>query len=195
MCPPPEVSSNFTQEFSKSERDLLLKLARRAIESALDHTILALDAPSSHLAEPRGAFTTLYHEGELRGCVGHVVAESSLYRTVAETAQAAAFQDTRFSPLTRAELPGLSVSLSILSPMEEIQAEEVEVGKHGLLVTLAGRRGLLLPQVPVEHKWDRIQFLEHTCRKAGLPADAWKQSAKLEAFTAEVFGDLERLRS
>jgi AmmeMemoRadiSam system protein A len=195
MCPLPEVSANLTQEFSQEERDVLLKLAHRAIESALDRTALPLDAPSPHLAEPRGAFTTLYHEGELRGCVGHVVAASSLYRTVAETAQAAAFQDIRFSPLTRQELARLTVSLSILSPIMEIQPSEVEVGKHGLMVSLAGRRGLLLPQVPVEHRWDRIQFLEETCRKAGLPAYAWKQGAKLEAFTAEVFGDHERFHS
>jgi uncharacterized protein (TIGR00296 family) len=85
----------------------------------------------------------------------------------------------------------LDVSLSILSPLRVITPEEVEIGRHGLVVSQGGRRGLLLPQVPVEHQWDRATFMEQTCRKAGLPLDAWRQGATLEAFTAEVFGDRE----
>jgi uncharacterized protein (TIGR00296 family) len=85
----------------------------------------------------------------------------------------------------------LGVSLSILSPLRVITPEEVEIGRHGLVVSHGGRRGLLLPQVPVEHQWDRATFMEQTCRKAGLPLDAWRQGATLEAFTAEVFGDRE----
>ncbi|HEX4489170.1 MAG TPA: AmmeMemoRadiSam system protein A [Terriglobales bacterium] len=185
MCPPPEVSPG---EYSAEERSLLLKLAHDAIASALVKSEISLESPTPHLAEARGTFATLYHRGNLRGCVGHVFAASSLYRAVAETAQAAAFQDPRFDPVTANELPGLEVSLSILSPLRPILAEEVEIGKHGLLISMAGRRGLLLPQVPVEHGWNRIQFLEQTCRKAGLPSNAW-QEAKLEAFTAEVFRD------
>jgi AmmeMemoRadiSam system protein A len=114
---------------------------------------------------------------------------SPLYRTVAETAQAAAFQDSRFHPVTHEEAPALKISLSILSPLAPIRAEDIEVGKHGLVVSMAGRRGLLLPQVPVEQGWNRIQFLEQTSRKAGLPMNAWQSGAKLEAFTAEVFSD------
>jgi AmmeMemoRadiSam system protein A len=108
---------------------------------------------------------------------------------VAETARAAAFEDTRFSPVTLAEAPGLDVSLSILSPLRVIKPDEVEIGVHGLVVVQDGRRGLLLPQVPVEHHWDHVTFIQQTCRKAGLPLDAWQQGATLEAFTAEVFGD------
>ena len=85
----------------------------------------------------------------------------------------------------------MDVSLSILSPLRVITPEEVEIGRHGLVVSQGGRRGLLLPQVPVEHQWDRVTFMEQTCRKAGLPLDAWRQGATLEAFTAEVFGDRE----
>ena len=114
---------------------------------------------------------------------------ASLYRTVAETARSAAFEDTRFPPITREEALDLEVSLSILSPLKAVNAEEVEVGRHGLLVSQLGHRGLLLPQVPVEHGWDRVKFLEQTCRKAGLPLYAWQKGATLEAFTAEVFGD------
>jgi len=114
---------------------------------------------------------------------------SPLYLAVAETARAAAFEDTRFHPVDRPQAKQLKVSLSVLSPLFAIQPEDVEVGRHGLVVSLGGRRGLLLPQVPVEHGWDRETFLEQTCRKAGLPSDEWRKGASLEAFSAEVFGE------
>jgi AmmeMemoRadiSam system protein A len=178
-------------EFSAEERKALLLLAREAIRAVLESRELSLVPPSQHFAERRGAFTTLYAGGELRGCVGYALPVTPLYRTVAETARAAAFDDNRFCPMRKDELPGLEISLSILSPLRPIRPEEVEVGKHGLLVTLGEQRGLLLPQVPIEHGWDRVTFLQQTCRKAGLPLDCWQSGAKLEAFTAEVFGDHE----
>jgi len=176
-------------EFNPEERRILLRLAHESIESALENREISLEPPSPHLAETRGAFTTIYLRGQLRGCVGYVSPIASVYRTVAETARSAAFEDTRFWPVTREEAPELEVSLSILSPLEEIQPDQVEVGRHGLMISQHGHRGLLLPQVPVEHHWNRITFLEQTCRKAGLPLDAWQKGATLEAFTAEVFGD------
>jgi AmmeMemoRadiSam system protein A len=177
------------QEFSNEERNQLLRLAHDSISSALEHRDIVLDPPSPHLAEPRGAFTSLYLHGELRGCVGYVLPTSSVYRAVAETARAAAFDDNRFPPVTNEEAPHLEVELSILSPPRRIRAEEVEVGRHGLLISGHGHRGLLLPQVPIERDWDRTIFLEQTCRKAGLPVDAWQRDATIEAFTAEIFGD------
>jgi AmmeMemoRadiSam system protein A len=176
-------------EFSPEERILLLQLAHDSILSALENREVSMDPTSSHLAEPRGAFTSLYLNGELRGCVGYVLPVSSLYRAVIDTARAAAFEDTRFYPVTIEEAPQLKIELSILSPPLPISAEEVEVGRHGLLISLAGQRGLLLPQVPAERSWDRITFLQQTCRKAGLPPDAWQRGALIEAFTAEVFGE------
>jgi len=176
-------------EFSVEERALLLRLAHESILSALDGREIPLGSPTAHLAEPRGVFTTLYLQGELRGCVGYVLPVSSLYQAVAETARAAAFEDGRFFPVTQQEAPELHVDLSILSVPKVIHADEVEIGRHGLVISMAGRRGLLLPQVPVEHNWDRVTFLEQTCRKAGLPRDAWQKGAKIEAFTAEVFGE------
>jgi AmmeMemoRadiSam system protein A len=176
-------------EFSPDERSLLLRLAHEAIAVALDQRAISLAPPSAHLAEPRGAFTTLYYRGGLRGCVGFVLPVTPLYRTIAESACGAAFDDSRFSPVTRDEAPELKVSLSVLSPPQPIQADQVEIGRHGLLISLGLHRGLLLPQVPVEHGWDSIQFLEQTCRKAGLPLNSWQTGAKLEAFTAEVFAD------
>jgi uncharacterized protein len=176
-------------EFSHEERTLLLQLAHESILSALENREVSIDPPSPHLAEPRGAFTSLYLNGELRGCVGYVLPVSSVYRAVIDTARAAAFEDTRFYPVTIEEAPQLKIELSILSPPLPISAEEVEVGRHGLLISLAGQRGLLLPQVPAERNWDRITFLQQTCRKAGLPPDAWQKGALIEAFTAEVFGE------
>jgi AmmeMemoRadiSam system protein A len=197
MCPLPNDScarlacpSNAgSNEFSVQERALLLHLAHQAITATLDGREISLAPPSPHLAEPRGVFTTLYRRGDLRGCVGYVLPVTSLYQTVAESARGAAFDDSRFSPVTLEETAELQVSLSILSALERILPNEVEVGRHGLLVSLGAYRGLLLPQVPVDHGWDRATFLEQTCRKAGLPLNAWQSGARLEAFTAEVFAD------
>jgi AmmeMemoRadiSam system protein A len=180
-------------EFSPAERTLLLSLAHEAILSALERREISLDSPTPHLAEPRGVFTSLYLQGALRGCVGYVFPTTPLYRAVIETARAAAFEDNRFQAVKPYEAAGLHVELSILSPPQPIPAEAVEVGRHGLVVSAHGFRGLLLPQVPVEHGWDRTTFLEQTCRKAGLPLDAWQKGATLEAFTAEVFGDEQLL--
>jgi AmmeMemoRadiSam system protein A len=178
-------------EFSPAERAQLLSLAHDAILSTLERREIALDSPSAHLhlEELRGVFTSLYLREALRGCVGFVFPTTPLYRAVIETARAAAFDDNRFEPVRLEEAPGLRVELSILSPPQPIPAEAVEVGRHGLLISAQGFRGLLLPQVPIEHSWDRTTFLEQTCRKAGLPLDAWQKGATIEAFTAEVFGD------
>jgi AmmeMemoRadiSam system protein A len=193
MSPPPENSPTHTAllqaEFSLDERRSLLKLGHDAVDAAVHQRELALPAFPPHLAEPRGAFTTLYRDGELRGCVGYVLPVVPLYRTVAESAKAAALDDMRFNPVTPDEVPQLEVVLSILSPLTPVRPEQVEVGRHGLVVTLGLRRGLLLPQVPAEHGWDRETFLSQTCYKAGLPLDAWQHGATVEAFTAEVFGD------
>jgi AmmeMemoRadiSam system protein A len=125
----------------------------------------------------------------LRGCIGHVLAAASLYHTVAETAWAAAFRDPRFPPVTREEAPLLQIQISVLSPLQVIAIDDIEVGRHGLVITFGSRRGLLLPQVPVELGWDRDTFLQQTCVKAGVAPDAWQRGARIEAFTAEVFGE------
>ena len=117
------------------------------------------------------------------------MASQPLYQTVLETAAAAATEDPRFNPVNEAEAGELQIEISVLSPMFPINAEEVVVGKHGLLISQYGRRGLLLPQVATEWMLDRETFLGQTCAKAGLPLDAWKQGAKIEGFTAEVFGE------
>jgi AmmeMemoRadiSam system protein A len=176
-------------EFSREERRLLLELAHHSIACALEGRALSLGPATDHLTEKRGAFCTLYLDGQLRGCVGYVFPLTPLLQTVAETARGAAFDDPRFPAVTPSEGSRLKVSLSILSVLTPIAPEQVEVGMHGLLVSRAGKRGVLLPQVPVEHGWERTTFLEQTCLKAGLPPDAWKTGATLESFTAEIFGD------
>ncbi len=213
---PAPLSSELELEFSLGQRRTLLRIAHQAILSALEGRPFPEAPPiPSGLAEPRGVFTTLYlrsdlhrelggelhreshreshreHQRQLRGCVGYALPIAPLYRAVAETARAAAFDDSRFLPVTLEEASQLEVSLSVLSRLVSILPEAVEVGRHGLLISDGARRGLLLPQVPVEYGWDRETFLEQTCRKAGLPLDAWRKTATIEAFTAEVFSDAD----
>ena len=182
---PPELEPEYTQE----ERAILLQLAHESILAVLENRDRRPFLPSQHLSQLRGAFTTVYSMGRLRGCVGYPTAVSPLYKTVIETAQSAAFEDPRFVPVSLSEAPELKISLSVLSPVTPIRPEDVIIGRHGLIISQGVFHGLLLPQVPVEHGWDRVTFLEQTCRKAGLPLNAWKSGAKIEAFTAEVFGD------
>lgn len=195
MSPPSEISPidnkeiQARAEYSPEERQLLLQTAHEAIVSSLQRREISTHPPSPHLAQPRGAFTTLYLNGNLRGCVGYPLAAFPLFQTVIETARSAAFEDPRFLPVTLEEVRQIAVSLSVLSPVRPIAADEIEIGRHGLIVSLGPRRGLLLPQVPLEHGWDRVTFLEQTCHKAGLALDAWRQGATIEAFTAEVFSD------
>lgn len=187
-----EAGLNTTQpEYSQEEREFLLRLAHESIVSSLELRDLPERTPSEHLSEPRGAFTTLYLRGKLRGCVGYPMAILPLHRTVAETARAAALEDPRFTPVTPVEARDLQISVSVLSRMQPITPDQIEVGRHGLLISHAGHRGLLLPQVAVEHRWDRVTFLEQTCLKAGLAPNSWRE-ARIEAFTAEVFGDENR---
>ena len=176
-------------EYTPAEREILLQLAHRAIEARLRDINIDVTAPTAHLAEERGAFTTLHLHGQLRGCIGYVLPVAPLYRTIAETAAAAAFEDPRFEPVSEAEASLLKAEISVMSKLFPIQPDEVEIGKHGLLVSLDRRRGLLLPQVPIEHNWDRETFLNETCRKAWLPLDAWRTGAELYGFTAEIFAE------
>jgi AmmeMemoRadiSam system protein A len=185
-CFPPESGAG---EYSAEERRMLLDLAHRSIEAKLRGEAVQAIAPNEHLAEARGAFTTLHLHGKLRGCIGYVLPMLPLMSTVVETAAAAAFDDPRFNPVTPDEAPDLKIEISVLTVPKPIEPQDVEIGRHGLIVSQHGRRGLLLPQVPLEWGWDRDTFLVQTCIKAGLPADAWHHGAKLEAFSAEVFGE------
>lgn len=185
---PSENSAGSWSEFTYLERSQLLALAHEAIVSALERREISTVLSSARFDAPRGVFATIYLHGRLRGCVGYPLPSAPLHSAIVETARGAAFEDTRFPRITLEEARELEVSLSILSPMKRANPEDVEIGKHGVLLSKDGSRGLLLPQVPLEHGWDRLTFLEQTCRKAGLPPNAW-QSATVEVFTAEIFGD------
>ena len=179
-------------DLTGDERRALLKAARESIAVHLCGRPAELPAPSGALALPRGAFVTLHRteDGELRGCVGMMRSDEPLLRTVARMAVAAATEDGRFDPVTLEELVEIRLEISALGPLQPIRPEDVEVGRHGLLISQGSRRGVLLPQVPVEHGWDRETFLAHTCRKAGLPEDTWrKPGVELLGFTATVFGE------
>jgi AmmeMemoRadiSam system protein A len=180
-----------TGELTPGEREVLLRTARQSIVAHLRGLAPAPPAGTGSLAEPRGAFVTLRSlGGELRGCVGRMGSDLPLLETVARMAVAAATEDGRFDPVAQEELGALSIEVSVLSPLEPVRPEDVEVGRHGLLVSYRGRRGVLLPQVAVEHGWDRETFLGHTCWKAGLPEDTWrKPGVEILAFTADVFGE------
>lgn len=173
------------------EKRLLLDLARRSIVAAVE----GRDSPGEfpELSESRnygGAFVTLQRRGRLRGCVGQVLPGEALVRTIAYCARAAALDDPRFQPVRPDELREIEVELSILSPFEAIAPGEIEAGKHGLMVSRGSRRGVLLPQVAAQFRWNGLRLLEETCVKAGLDRDAWKDpETRVEAFTAEVFSE------
>ena len=171
----------------EADQRTLLGWAREALEESVrHHRLTEIAVPSGPLAEPRGAFVTLRKGDRLRGCIGYVEALKPLCLTVRECAMAAALQDPRFEPVTPRELPSLHLEIPVLSPLEDITPEQIDVGRHGLIISRGRQRGLLLPQVAVEWNWDRERFLEETCVKAGLPPDDWKHGARLQAFTAQI---------
>lgn len=172
------------------EKAFLLLLARKSLEAAVCNAKMEPPAAvPSALRIPAGAFVSLHRQGHLRGCIGYVQPAHPLYRTVIEAAMASALHDTRFEPVRPEELPEVEIEISVLSLLQEVHPEEVQVGTHGLMISQGRTRGLLLPQVAIEHQWQRERFLEETCQKARLPSDAWRHGAKVEAFTAEVFNE------
>jgi|GEM_PF-636208 len=179
---------------AQQDRAALVGIARHALEQAVERRELDFSAPKAEaLLRPAGAFVTIRKRGELRGCIGLVAAEYPLWDTVMRAAISAGTQDFRFSPMRAEELPLVRLELSVLSPLEEVKdLSTIQVGIHGLEAEWRGRRGLLLPQVARECRWDREQFLCYTCEKAGLPHSAWQQGATIYRFTAEVFGEEEQ---
>jgi AmmeMemoRadiSam system protein B/AmmeMemoRadiSam system protein A len=175
--------------FSTSERKKLIEIARTSIKRYLeDGKEPELSVEEAKFKELGAAFVTLERGGRLRGCIGYTIAEKPLYQTVSECAILAATQDPRFRPVTLEELQEIEIEISVLSPLQKVDdVDEIIVGLHGLLIDKGGRRGLLLPQVAVEWKWNRSQFLENVCHKAGLPSDAWREGADIYIFSAEVF--------
>jgi AmmeMemoRadiSam system protein A len=176
------------------ERKKLLEIAKASIIEAVTKKPQAYpEVKEPHLIQNCGAFVTIKEKGELRGCIGYIQAVKPLYETIKEMAQSAAINDHRFNPLAEAELDNIELEISVLTPMRLIKdVNEIIVGKHGIYIRKGFNSGLLLPQVASEYSWDRGTFLEQACMKAGLPADAWKDStAQIYIFSAEVFGEKE----
>jgi AmmeMemoRadiSam system protein A len=183
------------------ERLALLADARETIAAALENRApryrrsgeleQAIREGKSALGRPCGAFVTLHKKGNLRGCIGRMSAAGPLEDTVRAMAAEAAFHDPRFPPLGSGELSGCDIEISALSPMESCpDPRQIKVGVHGLYLSYAGRSGVLLPQVPLEQGWDRDEYLDYICVKAGVPPKCWeKPGANLLTFTAVVFGE------
>jgi AmmeMemoRadiSam system protein A len=178
---------------SEADQRAMLQLARQAVVEAVTNRGLPEQIPRDGVfMTARGVFVTLHVRGRLRGCIGVIEAEEPLGESIVRCAASAALQDPRFSPMRPDELDGLQIEISLLSPPVPITREEIEIGRHGLLVSRGTQRGLLLPQVATEHHFTAEQFLEETCRKAQFARDAWRESeTRLFGFTCEVFSDHE----
>ena len=179
-------------ELSNEEKELLLKAARKSISSKFDATDIPQfdSAAYPNLKENLGAFVTLKINNNLRGCIGYIIGQKPLFDTVVEAAEQSAFSDPRFPALTKIEMEKVKIEISVLSNFTPIESyDEIEVGKHGLLLDEGGR-AVLLPQVATEHNYDRAQFLTSLCHKAGLYGEYWKERVlKLKVFTALVFSE------
>jgi AmmeMemoRadiSam system protein A len=172
----------------------LLRLARRCLEARVRRQLAPPVERGGGLDARMGAFVTIHTRGELRGCLGRLETDRPIAEVVADLAAVVSDSDPRFRPLALSELDVTDIEISALSPEEVVvDASAIEVGRHGLIVARGHRRGLLLPQVAVEHGWTRETFLSQTCIKAGLPPDAWRSDATIFTFEAQVFGEKERV--
>jgi len=178
---------------NETQRKQLLRIARESIEAVLDGCTPQVEERDVDdvLKRSAGAFVTLTKHEELRGCIGSIQAVAPLYRAVSMSAVNAAFRDPRFFPLDKREYAEIDIEISVMGPIERvISIDEIVVGRDGLIISRGQHAGLLLPQVATEYGWTREEFLEHTCRKAGLPPQAWREAGTtIEKFSAEVFGE------
>ena len=169
----------------------LLTLARQAIQHFLEtEKTIKREIDDPLFQEKRGAFVTLKVQGQLRGCIGYPLPYKSLTETVIDAAISAASRDYRFTPLKQNEMEDTRIEISVLTlprPVQDIK--EIQVGRHGIIISKGSNQGLLLPQVPVEWGWDLETYLRHGCLKAGLAEDEWKKGAKIEIFSAQVFSE------
>lgn len=172
------------------ERVTLKTAARRSVEASVKGARFTCpEAATERLRAKRGVFITLTLDGTLRGCIGYVRPYKPLIAAVWEMAESAAMRDARFIPVEAAEVDSLEIEVTVLSPLKKLtNSDDVLVGRHGLVISRGRMSGVLLPQVPVENDWNREEFLSHTCVKAGLPEDSWRDpGTTIEVFTAEVF--------
>ncbi len=181
--------------FSDEQKKKLLALARSTVEQgARGKKKPKAQEDDEILTMPAGAFVSLHKKGRLRGCIGRFEADSPLCETVVDMAWAASKNDPRFNEVGADELSDIEIEISVLSPLEKISdVKDIEVGRHGIYIIRGGRRGTLLPQVAIEQGWNREAFLRHTCMKAGLPPDAYKdEGTEIYIYDALVFGEKDR---
>lgn len=177
---------------TEEDQRRLLALARRAFEARVRRQPPPEPACGGALEAPAGAFVTIHNRGELRGCLGRLESRAALGDTIAQLAASVSDSDPRFDPVSLLELPDIDIEISVLTPERAIDSiDEIELGRHGVIVELGPHRGLLLPQVATEQQWDREAFVSHACLKAALPRDVWRHGARLLVFEAQVFGELE----
>lgn len=181
-------------DLTKEERKILLTAARESIlQEFSECDVNEIDYKSHPVLKLKlGAFVTLHIDKHLRGCIGYIIANKPLFETIVEAAKHSAFGDPRFPELKREEVNQLEIEISVLSQFEPIKSyDEIEVGKHGLLLEEGGR-AVLLPQVATEQNYDRAQFLTALCHKAGLYGNYWKERMlNIKVFTAIVFSESE----
>lgn len=177
----------FENPLTEHEKKELVKLAHRAVHTYITSGKKLRPRIANPKFETDGAvFVTISKYGNLRGCIGHMQPVMPLYQSVIENAVSASSSDPRFPPIQENELQSLDIEISILSSLRLLKnVADIEIGRHGLVIQKDMNRGLLLPQVASEHGWDRDEFLERICQKAGLPVNSWK-SAYLFTFTADV---------
>lgn len=172
-----------------SERQLLLEIARVAVVATVTGEAHPTPTATGILGASGAAFVSLHLRGQLRGCMGRLEDDGPLVQIVADCARLACTRDPRFPAVTAVELDLLDIEISVLGAFEPVASlDDIEIGRHGLLIEHRRRRGLLLPQVATEWRWNPSMFVENTCLKAGLPADSWQRGALLWRFEAEVFG-------
>jgi len=173
-----------------AQRELLILTRRFLLDFLLTGRKNIHTSENPELQTRSGVFVTLHYRKKLRGCIGILTAPGPLFETIQECAASAATADPRFTPIAPSELEEMAIEISVLSPPELLKdLNQIDVGVHGLIISQHGRRGLLLPQVATEYHWDRETFLAQTCRKAGLPLDAWQKGAEIMVFTAFVFAE------
>ncbi len=187
--------------FTQEDGEKAVKMARKAIESAVRKEPMPEMEIPEKFEKKMGAFVTInrYPSEDLRGCIGYPEPMFKLKKAIRDGAQNAAMRDPRFPPLTEDELDSIVIEVSLLTPPEKLECDspdelpnKIKCGKHGLIASGGGRRGLLLPQVPVDQSWDEEQFLDHTCRKAGLRPSDWREgNCDFEIFEGVIFAEKE----
>jgi uncharacterized protein len=181
---------------TRDEGALAVKIARESVDAAVRGIAPSLPHLPEVFSKKRGVFVTITKGGDLRGCIGFPYPVIPLKDALSGAAASAALEDPRFPPVRPNELPGLSIEVTVLTPPEPMtvppaeRPAQVKIGTHGLIVRSSGRSGLLLPQVATEYAWDTVEFLHHTCMKAGLQGDCWKSAAtEILTFEGQIFNE------